>query len=61
MLLIAIGLALLVPTSPMAQSWLLKLRRRYRPLDRQLEAIEPRLPKALRLALRKTRAQGVTG
>jgi hypothetical protein len=61
MLLIAFGLALLVPTSPTAQSWLSKLRRRYRTLDRQLELIEPRLPKLLRKALRKTRAQAATG
>lgn len=55
MLLIGVSIALLVPTSPTAQSWVGKLRRRHKFLDRHLHDIEPRLPTPLRTALAKTR------
>ena len=54
LVLIAIGLALLLTTSPRVVRWLALLRRRYPGFDRRLARIEPFLPVPLRRALART-------
>ena len=55
LLMIVIGIALVVPTSPGMRRLLRYLRRRYPAFDRQLERLKPHLPKFIQTMIERTR------
>ncbi len=57
LVLIVVGLALLIVSSPTVAAWMKRLRRRYAGLDAKLTGAEPFLPASLQRALAKTRAR----
>ncbi len=61
LIMLIIGIALVVPTSPGMRRLLRGLRKRYPVLDRQLERMRPHLPKFMRTMIERTRPRDQNG